>query len=124
METAAAVAEILAEAITCARQLHNSREPYAAFVSTDGTYDFFASYGRNREVREVEAGLYLLHPTDEADDQAERARFLARLEALPIGCRIETCNAQDPTESRKSWTRTADGWKHETRERKPEEVSR
>lgn len=98
-------AEIIEEMITCARQCDKWRKPYAAIVGEDGSREFISSVGRFRTPLE-------------AEDKTERATLRAKVEALPVGCRVETRNkyhCSHKHDYRDSWTRTEDGgWKHET----------
>lgn len=96
-------AEIVNEAITCARQSDKWRKPYAALITPDGERYFVSSVGRFRTPAEIE-------------DMQERAQLLANVTNLPPGSRVETRNMRycsHKTERRDSWTRTETGWKHE-----------
>jgi hypothetical protein len=96
-------ADIVNQAITCARQTDKWRKPYAAIVDAEGNREFIRSVGQRRTALE-------------AEDIREREALLTTVSSLPVGYRVETRDRRDcshKTEYRDSWTRTADGWKHE-----------
>ena len=96
-------AEIVKQAITCARQTDKWRKPYAAIVDASGNREFIKSVGRYRTALE-------------AEDVQEREALLSVVSNLPVGYRIETRDMRDcshKNEYRDSWTRTESGWKHE-----------
>jgi hypothetical protein len=96
-------ADIVDQAITCARQTDKYRKPYAAIIDAAGNRQWIRSVGQQRTALE-------------AEDVREREALLATLNSLPVGWRVETRDKRECThkrEYRDSWTRSGDGWKHE-----------